>query len=114
VPVVGGGTRVIDAMPWDLAQIPHAAQSLTVAGAIVNHLTERSVPLYSRANDQAPLRVLVGANMPAVLIELGFLSNADDERALTSGDVTNAIIEAVVASIADLRNGIPATSGTAR
>ncbi len=30
-----------------------------------------------------PLRGLVGANMPAVLIEMGFLSNPADERALT-------------------------------
>ena len=47
--------------------------------------TQRGV--VPRSNDQAPLRVLVGANMPAVLVEMGFLSNADDERALTSGEV---------------------------
>src|SRR5439155_3944796 len=67
VPVVSGGTRLIDAMPWDLAQIPHAAQSAALAGIIVRHLTEHNVMLYARSSDQAPLRVLVGANMPAVL-----------------------------------------------
>ena len=114
VPVVGGGTRLIDAMPWDLAQIPHAAQSAALAGIILRHLTEHNVTLYGRSNDQAPLRVLVGANMPAVLVEMGFLSNADDERALTSGDVAGAIVEALVASIVEARNGLPAASGGGR
>ena len=38
-------------------------------------LRER-VPMSPRALQQAPFRVLVGANMPAVLVELGFLTNA--------------------------------------
>ena len=110
VPVVGGGTRLISAMPWDLAQIPYAAQSESLAGIVVKHLTERSVPLHARATDEGPLRVLVGANMPAVLIEMGFLTNADDERALSGGDVVNAIVEALVATITSVRNGVPATA----
>jgi N-acetylmuramoyl-L-alanine amidase len=40
-----------------------------------NSSVEEKVALYSRATVTAPLRVLAGANMPAVLIELGFLSN---------------------------------------
>jgi N-acetylmuramoyl-L-alanine amidase len=114
VPVVGGGTRLIDAMPWDLAQIPHASQSAALAGFIVRHLTEHNVKLYARSNDQAPLRVLVGANMPAVLVEMGFLSNTDDERALTSGDVPGAIVESLIASIVDARNGLRASAGGGR
>jgi N-acetylmuramoyl-L-alanine amidase len=111
VPVVGGGTRLIDAMPWDLAQIPHAPQSAALARIIVKHLTEHNVTLYARANDQAPLRVLVGANMPAVLVEMGFLSNAEDERSLTGGDVAGAIVEALIASIVEARSGLQAGSG---
>jgi N-acetylmuramoyl-L-alanine amidase len=107
VPVVSGGTRAISAMPWDLAQIPHAPQSASLAAIILRQLTGRQVPLYLRPSDQGPMRVLVGANMPAVLVELGFLSNAEDERALQSGDVTNAAIEALVAAIVEVRNGIP-------
>ncbi len=114
VPVVGGGTRLIDAMPWDLAQIPHAPQSAALAGIIIRHLTEHNVALYTRSNDQAPLRVLVGANMPAVLVELGFLSNADDERALTSGEVSGAIVESLIASIVDARNGLQTPAGRGR
>ncbi len=110
VPLVGGGTRVIDAMPWDLAQIPHVSQSSAVAEVVARHLTEHGILMYARPNDQAPLGVLVGANMPAVLVELGFLSNADDERALLGGENAGAIVEALIDSVMDVRNGLPAPS----
>ena len=37
-----------------------------------------------RAVQQAPFRVLVGANMPAALVEIGYLSNAEQEMQLTT------------------------------
>jgi len=114
VPVVSGGTRVIDAMPWDLAQIPHAAASGVFAELLVKHLTERNVPLYPRSRDQAPLRLLVGANMPAVLVEVGFLSNADDEKALSSAELPGSIVEALLVSVGDVRGGFPAAPSAAR
>ena len=108
VPVLGGGTRVLDPMPWDLAQLPFGAESATLAGILVQKLGERSVSLHSKPTVTAPMRVLVGANMPAILLEMGFLSNADDEKALTTAESQGALIEAIVAAIADVRRGIPA------
>jgi N-acetylmuramoyl-L-alanine amidase len=108
VPVLGGGTRTLDPMPWDLAQLPFAGEAATLAGILVQQFSERSVPLNGKPAVTAPLRVLVGANMPAVLIELGFLSNADDEKALTSADSQGAIIDSIVAAISEVRRGIPA------
>jgi N-acetylmuramoyl-L-alanine amidase len=107
VPVVGGGTRVIDAVPWELAQIPFAPRSALLASMISQHLTARSVQMFGRPTDLAPLGVLVGANMPAVLIEMGFLTNAEDERGLSSGDVVAALIDGITSTVADIRNGIP-------
>jgi N-acetylmuramoyl-L-alanine amidase len=57
-----------------------------------------------------PIRVLVGANMPAVQIEIGFLSNPEEERAVRTGDRRAAIVEALVGMIAEVRHGIPETS----
>lgn len=107
VPVLGGGTRILDPMPWDLAQLPFAGESATLAGILVQQFTDRNVPLHSRPAVTAPMRALVGANMPAVLIELGFLSNADDEKALTNAESQSAIIEGIVAAVAEVRRGIP-------
>ena len=95
--------------PWELAQLPFASRSAAVAAILVRLLAERSVPLYPRPAAQMPLRPLVGANMPAVLVEIGFLTNADDESAFTKADATGAIIDAIVAMVSEVRRGIPAT-----
>ena len=31
VPIAGGGTRVLDVVPWDLAQLPHVLASIAFA-----------------------------------------------------------------------------------
>ena len=53
-----------------------------------------------RAIQQAPFRVLVGANMPALLVEMGFISNPDQEKQLLSdafqGNIVQALVEGVV------------------
>ena len=108
VPVVGGGVRSIDVVPWELAQLPYANRSAALAAILVRLLAERNVPLYSRPAAQMPLRPLVGANMPAVLVELGFLTNGADAKALSQAETTTAIIEAIVAMVSEVRRGIPA------
>ena len=106
VPLVGGGSRVIDPMPWDLAQIPFADESASFGGLLVQRFAERGVPLAPTPAVLAPLRALVGANMPAVLIELGFLSNSDDEKRLGNADAVGNMIEAMVAAVTDARRGL--------
>jgi N-acetylmuramoyl-L-alanine amidase len=107
VTVLGGGTRLIDAVPWDLAQLPHAGRSGVLAAILVRQLLQQGVALLDAEAGQRPLRVLVGTNMPAVQLELGFLTNPDDERALRTGDRRGTIVEAIVAAIAEVRRGIP-------
>ena len=56
-----------------------------------------------RAVQQAPFRVLVGANMPAVLVEIGYLSNAEQEQALASGAYQDQIAQALFDAIVQFR-----------
>jgi N-acetylmuramoyl-L-alanine amidase len=112
MPIAGGGTRAIDLVPWEFAQIPFAARSATVASVLSRRLAERKVPLYARPTAQLPLRPLVGANMPAVLLEVGFLTNAEDERALGGAERSTAVVDAIVDTIAELRGGVPAVDGS--
>jgi N-acetylmuramoyl-L-alanine amidase len=102
-PVIGGGTRTIVAVPWGLAQVPVAARSAQFGVSLAGHLNEKGVPLHPKATDLGPMRILAGVNMPAVLIEMGFLSNSQDEASLANGTLGAAVIEAIVASIADVR-----------
>ena len=57
-----------------------------------------------RGVQEAPFRVLVGANMPAVLIEMGFVSNESDERRLRSAQFQNAVADALTDSVLRFRS----------
>jgi N-acetylmuramoyl-L-alanine amidase len=115
VPVVTGGSREVELVPWDLAQMPFADASTRVATILARRLAERRVPLYTLPTAALPLRPLVGANMPAVMLEVGFLSNPADEKALNGQTVSNAIVEAVVDTVGEVRRGgAPAAADEAR
>jgi N-acetylmuramoyl-L-alanine amidase len=111
VPVVGGGTRTIDAVPWQLAQLTHVNASATLAGITAQRLAEAGVVMHPRPVDVGPLRILVGANMPAILIELGVLTNADDATALAQASYLSVLADAIVTAISDVRLGIPGSGG---
>jgi len=108
LPVFGGGTRDIEVIPWELAQARYIGQSAVFAQAIEGALRER-VPMSSRALQQAPFRVLVGANMPAALVELGFLTNTQQEQLLLADDHQNAIAQALVEAIVRFRGAAGGT-----
>ncbi len=110
VPVVGGGTRTIDVVPWDVAQLPYVDKSASVAAILQQRLKERGATLFTGPTSRMPLRTLVGANMPAVMIEIGFLSNPQDARTLGQAEHSQKIVEALLAMIGDIRRGIPAAS----
>jgi len=87
--------------------VPFATKSSALALSIARQFSDRGVAMYARPTAQLPLRTLVGANMPAVLIELGFLTNADDARALAGNETSAAMIDGIVAAILDMRRGMP-------
>jgi N-acetylmuramoyl-L-alanine amidase len=103
LPVFGGGTRDIEVVAWRFAQARHIEQSAAMARAVEAALRAR-VPMSARALQQAPLRVLVGANMPAVLVEMGFLSNPEDEKQLAGDDYQNRVVQALVEAIIQFRD----------
>ena len=107
LPVFGGGTRAIEVIAWDTAQMRWLGDSERLAG-LVHHELGTRVPMHPRSLGKAPLRVLIGANMPAVLIEIGFLSNPDQEKALAAEGTHAQIVQALVAAIVRYRSGASA------
>lgn len=105
LPTFGGGLRDVEMVPWDLAQTRHVTQSSTFADMLVAQLKEH-VPLSARAIDQAPLRVLESANMPAVLIELGYLSNPAQEKAISGDAFQNGFVQAFYDAVVRYRGSI--------
>ena len=103
IPTVGGGTRVLDIVRWERAQIRFAERSAIWARTVAEELAAR-LPMSPRGVQQAPLRVLVGANMPAVLVEMGFISNPDQEARLASPGFQDAVVDGLLSSIIRYRD----------
>lgn len=109
LPALGGGTRTIDLILWETAQARYLEQSATLATFIEEGLRSR-VEMSPRAVQQAPFRVLVGANMPAALVEIGYLSNPAQEQQLASADYQNRVAEAVLDALVRLRGLLDRTA----
>lgn len=78
----------------DLAQRETMNQSARVASLLVRELSER-VKILPNPHRFAGFAVLKAPDIPSVLIELGFLSNREDERALRSKDHRRAVAKSV-------------------
>lgn len=95
-PPGGGG---LDLVLWDLAQTAHLQESAFLAESIQNALnglmgTDR------RAVRQAPFVVLEGATMPAVLVEVAFLSNPEESRKVGDPAFQDRVAERLADAVA--------------
>ena len=77
---------------FELLQGTHQKQSFQIAQSIQKELTTRA-KRNNRDVRQAPILVLKEASMPSVLVEVGFLSNINEERFLNSQDGRKTISE---------------------
>lgn len=102
LPQLGGGSRAIELILWETAQLRHLEQSAALASLIESSLRAK-VEMSPRPVQQAPFRVLVGANMPAVLVEIGYLSHPDEEKALASGARQEIVAQALFDAISAFR-----------
>jgi N-acetylmuramoyl-L-alanine amidase len=59
-----------------------------------------------RGVHQAPFFVLTGARMPAVLLEVGFVSNPGEERQLAQVNYQERVAEAIAQGIRDFRQDV--------
>lgn len=108
VPVFGGGSRDIELVLWDFAQIRHIEQSAELSRILEETLRERGT-IDVRGVERAPFRVLESANMPAVLIEMGFLTNPAQEKLLSGAAFQTAFAQSVLDAIIRFRGHLTAT-----
>ena len=94
----GQETQDLQMILWDLAQSHHLAESQRFAGLVQAELNQ-ALELKDRGVKQAPFRVLMGAAMPAVLVELGFISNPEEEAKLQNPAYRADLVEALVRAI---------------
>jgi len=80
------------------SQNPVATQSKTLAASIQSELS-KSIGLPSRGVKDAAFYVVKNTEMPAVLVELGFLSNPTEEKLLTSPEFQSKAAQGIYRGI---------------
>ncbi len=92
------GNGEVEAVRWDEAQLPFQQESIRLAEGIDQALSqEAGIPL--RGIHGAPVFLLQGIGMPAVLVELGFLSHAGEERNMAKKEWTEKVADALFKAI---------------
>jgi N-acetylmuramoyl-L-alanine amidase len=93
---------VLKSILWDLAQSEFQEESSFMAETVQDSMS-RSLSLVSRGVKQAGFYVLGGAAMPAILIEIGFLTNRKEERKLATNEHREALARAIYAGLAEYK-----------
>ncbi|MGZ8853937.1 MAG: N-acetylmuramoyl-L-alanine amidase [Thermoanaerobaculia bacterium] len=83
---------------WDLAQQEYLQESSRFAQAIQEEMN-RATNVQNRGVKQAPFKVLVGATMPAALVEVGFITNPDEETKIKSDAFQDMMVDALVRAV---------------
>jgi N-acetylmuramoyl-L-alanine amidase len=85
-----------------------------VQSALYKGLSKRNKGLRNRGVKKAPFVVLIGANMPSILAEISFLSNATDARQLKTPQYRQRIAEALYKGVAEYVDGLSGVSLAAK
>jgi N-acetylmuramoyl-L-alanine amidase len=97
---------------WDLAQSEFQQESSFMAETVLDSMT-RSLSLVNRGVKQAGFYVLGGAAMPAILIEIGFLTNPKEEKKLATPAHREAVARAIYAGLSEYKRRWDQRLGTA-
>ncbi len=85
-------------IPWEDIQGKHTAKSQLLAELVHSHLTGKLSPVDAGIHE-APLLVLEGADMPAILVEIAHLSHPAEEAQLRKPEVISAAAQAISEAI---------------
>lgn len=94
--------EVLKSILWDLAQSEFQEESSFMAETVQDSMS-KSLNLVSRGVKQAGFYVLGGAAMPAILIEIGFLTNRREEKKLATAAHREALARAIYAGLAEYK-----------
>lgn len=93
-----GSSSDLNLILWDLAQQAYLDESSRFARSIQESMNA-ATGVANRGVKQAPFKVLIGATMPAALVEVGFISNPQEESKLQSGEFQNLMVEALTSAV---------------
>ena len=98
-----GGLRpkeedALRAILWDMANTLYLKESSELAQILLDEL-DKILKVDNRGVKSAPFFVLMGAAMPAVLLEVAFISNPQEEKNLQAEGYKDRVAEALYAGI---------------
>jgi len=91
---------------WNMAQAAYLKQSSQLAEAIQNQLNSL-LKTRNRGIKQAPFKVLTGVACPAVLVEVAFISNPEEEESLKNEQFQNNVAIAIYNGLRDYIEKFP-------
>jgi len=94
------GDRGVQDILFDLTQRATKNRSSTFANELMSHIDGKT-PLLRRSHRDAGFMVLLAPEVPAVLLEMGFVTNPDDEDRLRDPARRGQFMNAVADSIDD-------------
>src|SRR4030095_1677146 len=97
-----GQVDIVKAILWDLAQSEFQTESSRLAEVVHDSMTQ-SLRISKRGVKQAGCYVLGGAAMPAVLLEIGFVTNPKEERRLKDTKYRDEIARAIFAGLVEYK-----------
>jgi N-acetylmuramoyl-L-alanine amidase len=106
-------SELLKSILWDLAQSEFQQESSFMAETVLDSMT-RSLSLVPRGVKQAGFYVLGGAPMPAILIEIGFLTNRKEERKLATPEYREALARAIYSGLAEYKRRYDQRARTGR
>jgi N-acetylmuramoyl-L-alanine amidase len=111
-PVSGGGLNLV---LWDMAQTAYLVESAFLAETIQQNLNTL-MGTASRSVRQAPFAVLEGARMPAVLVEVAFLTHAEDLRKVNDPSFQDQVVQGLAQAVSAFKERYenPAAAADAR
>ena len=81
-------------------QLPEQLQTATqVQSALVASLRSKDSKIRDLGTKEALFYVLLGTKMPAILVETGFLSNAEEEKRLDSPGYQEDVARAIASGV---------------
>jgi N-acetylmuramoyl-L-alanine amidase len=92
----------VKAILWDLAQSEFQVESSRLAEIVQDSMTQ-TLRIPNRGVKQAGFYVLGGAAMPAVLVEVGFVTHPQEERRLRDHRYRDEIARAIFAGLVEYK-----------
>jgi N-acetylmuramoyl-L-alanine amidase len=94
-----GRDASVDRILLDMTQRATQNRSARLARTLLGEIEQADHPLLRRSHRDAGLAVLLAPDVPAVLLEMGYMTNPEDERLLTDTRARRRLIRAVAAGI---------------